>query len=152
MTKIKVEWEAFKNGHRYDVIIMEGNSVAGRCLSLSLLESVVALSLVIRNVGQGEGKGYLDQTCACFYFHKLIVNIEINFVCIHKAFTSVGDLFIFDLCDHSVNDGCYLPLQLEYCRPYVKYAARLETLESAPFHIEKVSTQSTQTMQTFYKS
>ena len=23
MTKIKVEWEAFKNGHRYDVITME---------------------------------------------------------------------------------------------------------------------------------
>ena len=29
--------------------------------------------------------------------------------------------------------------QVEACRPYSKYAVRLETLESAPFHVEKVS-------------
>lgn len=28
--------------------------------------------------------------------------------------------------------------QVEACRQYVKYAVRLESLESAPFHIEKV--------------
>ena len=95
----------------------------------------------------GDGKGYLDHTSTCFYFHEFIINIEVNFVCIRKAFTSVDDHFIFDLRGHSVNNGCYLPLQLEYCKPYVKYAARLETLESAPFHIEKVGMQ---IMQTFY--
>ena len=33
-------------------MMSSGNSRVGRCLSLRLLDSVVALSLVIRNVGQ----------------------------------------------------------------------------------------------------
>ncbi len=41
-------------------------------------------------------------------------------------------------------------IQVEACRPYVKYAARLEGLQFAPFHIEKVKSDCKKTINACY--